>query len=93
MTRYKTQLRKKKSAYRSSRTKSAASVQRVSDQRGNTNRPRTDRSAKPKNNFDRYTALARAAADAGDAVQSENYYQHAEHYFRLMKQKEAPVTV
>ena len=30
-------------------------------------------------------ALARAAALTGDAVETENYYQHAEHYFRLMK--------
>jgi len=32
-------------------------------------------------------ALARAAAQAGDAVESENCYQHAEHYFRLMKDR------
>jgi len=30
-------------------------------------------------------ALARAAALTGDAIETENYYQHAEHYFRLMK--------
>jgi hypothetical protein len=29
--------------------------------------------------------LARAAARGGDVVETENYYQHAEHYFRLMK--------
>ena len=29
--------------------------------------------------------LARAAARSGDVVETENYYQHAEHYFRLMK--------
>jgi hypothetical protein len=33
--------------------------------------------------------LARAAAAAGDAVQSENYYQHADHYFRLMREETA----
>jgi hypothetical protein len=33
--------------------------------------------------------LARAAAASGDAVESENYYQHAEHYLRLMKEKTA----
>ena len=29
--------------------------------------------------------LARAAALTGDVVETENYYQHAEHYFRVMK--------
>ena len=33
----------------------------------------------------KYIALARAAALTGDAVETENYYQHAEHYFRVMK--------
>jgi hypothetical protein len=32
-------------------------------------------------------ALARAAALTGDAVETENYYQHAEHYFRMTKDR------
>jgi hypothetical protein len=28
--------------------------------------------------------LAEAAALAGDSIGAENYYQHAEHYFRVM---------
>jgi hypothetical protein len=35
--------------------------------------------------YERYMALARAAALADDRVEAENFYQHAEHYFRLMK--------
>jgi hypothetical protein len=34
--------------------------------------------------FERYVALAREATSAGDRVAAENYYQHAEHYFRIM---------
>jgi Domain of unknown function (DUF4167) len=34
--------------------------------------------------FERYVALAREAASSGDRVAAENYYQHAEHYFRVM---------
>jgi hypothetical protein len=34
----------------------------------------------------RYLALAQAAVSAGDAVEAENYYQHAEHYYRLMQE-------
>jgi hypothetical protein len=34
--------------------------------------------------FERYVALAREASSAGDRIAAENYYQHAEHYFRIM---------
>jgi len=34
--------------------------------------------------FERYIALAREAASAGDRNAAENFYQHAEHYFRIM---------
>ena len=37
--------------------------------------------------YERYMALARAAGLTGDATETENYYQHAEHYFRLMKEQ------
>jgi hypothetical protein len=35
--------------------------------------------------YDKYQALARDASSAGDRVKAENYLQHAEHYFRLMR--------
>jgi hypothetical protein len=34
--------------------------------------------------FERYVALAREAQAGGDRVAAENFYQHAEHYFRMM---------
>jgi Domain of unknown function (DUF4167) len=34
--------------------------------------------------YERYIALARAEALSGNAIGAENYYQHAEHYFRSM---------
>src|ERR1700756_4781507 len=34
--------------------------------------------------FERYVALAREAASAGDRIAAENLYQQAEHYFRVM---------
>jgi Domain of unknown function (DUF4167) len=37
--------------------------------------------------YEKYIVLARAAALTGDAVETENYYQHAEHYFRVMKER------
>jgi uncharacterized protein DUF4167 len=33
--------------------------------------------------FERYLALAREATGSGDRVAAENFYQHAEHYFRI----------
>src|SRR2546429_9493383 len=34
--------------------------------------------------FERYVAMAREAQASGDRVAAENFYQHAEHYFRVM---------
>src|SRR5271154_1294468 len=34
--------------------------------------------------FERYIALAREASSSGDRIAAENFYQHAEHYFRIM---------
>jgi hypothetical protein len=33
--------------------------------------------------FERYVALAREATASGDRIAAENFYQHAEHYFRI----------
>lgn len=35
--------------------------------------------------YDKYQQLARDAAGSGDRVLAENYLQHAEHYFRLIR--------
>jgi hypothetical protein len=34
--------------------------------------------------YERYLAIAQAQAQSGDVIGAENYYQHAEHYFRSM---------
>ena len=47
---------------------------------------RPDQSVNPKAQYARYVELARAAALTGDTVETENYYQHAEHYFRMMRE-------
>jgi hypothetical protein len=33
--------------------------------------------------FERYLTLAREAATSDDRIAAENFYQHAEHYFRI----------
>jgi hypothetical protein len=40
-------------------------------------------------NYERYLALARAEALSGDRIAAENYFQHAEHYLRLMHKDRA----
>ena len=36
----------------------------------------------------RYLALAREATVKGDPIETENCHQHAEHYFRVMRESE-----
>jgi hypothetical protein len=38
-----------------------------------------------KRNYQRYLILARAAKLAGDIIEMENCYQHADHFFRMMR--------
>jgi hypothetical protein len=53
------------------------------------NARRNNGSGNAHRNYERYVALARDAASRGDRVEAENWYQHAEHYFRVMRQREA----
>lgn len=39
-----------------------------------------------RSNYERYLSLARAEVLTGDRIAAENYFQHAEHYFRSMHQ-------
>ena len=45
-------------------------------------RPDLRGSQNAQRSYERYLALAQA--QAGDVIGAENYYQHAEHYFRSM---------
>ena len=38
-------------------------------------------------NYERYTTMAKDAARRGDIIEAENCYQHAEHYFRVMREQ------
>ena len=51
----------------------------------NAARPQPQNSQNAQRNYERYLALARAEAQIGNTVGAENYYQYAEHYFRLMR--------
>jgi hypothetical protein len=58
----------------------AARSQRISNVAG----PAQKGTQNAKRNYERYLELARAEALTGNTVGAENYYQHAEHYFRSM---------
>jgi hypothetical protein len=47
-------------------------------------RPQARNAQNAQRNYERYLALARTEALAGDRIVAENYFQHAEHYFRSM---------
>jgi hypothetical protein len=47
-------------------------------------RPDVRGSQNAQRNYERYLALAQAQAQSGNVIGAENYYQHAEHYFRSM---------
>jgi hypothetical protein len=50
-------------------------------------RPQARNTQNDQRNYERYLALARAEAVTGDRIVAENYFQHAEHYFRSMGEK------
>jgi hypothetical protein len=39
--------------------------------------------------LEKYLTMARDASSQGDRVSAENYYQHAEHYFRVINAQQA----
>ena len=45
------------------------------------------RAGDARTNYERYTTMAKDAARRGDVIEAENYYQHAEHYFRVMREQ------
>jgi hypothetical protein len=40
--------------------------------------------------LDRYLALGRDASSSGDPITAESFYQHAEHYYRLLHAADGP---
>jgi hypothetical protein len=55
-------------------------------QRGpsNSSRPNPQNSDSARANYERFLTLAQAEAQSGNVIGAENYYQYAEHYFRMM---------
>jgi hypothetical protein len=47
-------------------------------------RPRPKGPQNAQRNYEHYLGLARAESLTGDRITAENYFQHAEHYWRSM---------
>jgi hypothetical protein len=47
-------------------------------------RPQPKGTHNARSSYEQYLALAQGESRAGNTIAAENYYQHAEHYFRLM---------
>ena len=56
---------------------------------GTNQSPTKANTTQAKHKYERYLALANATSVTGDVVKAENYYQHAEHYFRVMREPAA----
>jgi hypothetical protein len=63
---------------------SSAYANRSNRGSSNSSRPEPQNSHNAQKNYERYLSLAQAEAVSGNAIGAENYYQHAEHYFRMM---------
>jgi hypothetical protein len=50
----------------------------------NADRPQPNGFGSAQRSYERYLALAQEEARSGNVVGAENYYQHAEHYYRSM---------
>ena len=50
-------------------------------------RQRENGAGNAQRNYERYIALAGEAARNGDTIEAENCYQHAEHYFRVLRER------
>jgi hypothetical protein len=59
-------------------------VDRSKRRSSNSSRPEPKSPHDAQRNYERYLALAQAEAQSGNSIGAENYYQHAEHYFRSM---------
>jgi hypothetical protein len=58
-------------------------------QNARTRQAQNGSAASAHRNYERYVALAREATLNGDHIEAENFYQHAEHYFRVMRERAA----
>jgi hypothetical protein len=59
-------------------------VSRPNRSKSNSTRAQLNGKQSAQRRYAQYLELARAEALTGDTVAAENYYQHAEHYFRTM---------
>jgi hypothetical protein len=77
------------SAEQSRRAASFAARSKRWTARSGSSEPKGSQNA--QRSYERYLALAGAASLTGDTVGAENFYQHAEHFFRSMSSDQLAV--
>jgi Domain of unknown function (DUF4167) len=77
------------SAEQSRRAVSFAALSKRWTPRAGRSEPKGSHNA--QRNYEQYLALAGAASLTGDTVGVENYYQHAEHFFKSMSSDQVAV--
>ena len=86
-----TRLSRSKDFRKSGRMNDATSAGKMKhpEKRSKQSAPRQLSSFALRSRYEHFISLARAAASEDDRVAMENWYQHAEHYFRAMKEPTA----
>ena len=73
---------------------SKRSQNRSSDRQRHTQRHSQNNDGKargnPQQSVEKYLTLARDAASSGDPISAENYYQYADHYYRMVMANRPP---
>ena len=67
-----------------------SSPSRIRNNSFSNNQPRNNfrQSLSAEKAFEKYTSLAKEAMSSGDKTLSENYFQHADHFTRILNEKE-----
>jgi hypothetical protein len=73
-----------RTSMRTPQPRPAAFAPRARRWTSNAARPEQKGAQNAQRSYERYLALAQTEAQNGNLVGAENYYQHAEHYFRSM---------
>ena len=70
------------------RPKRPQNAQRPPRQAGSRHGNPRQTAANARSRYESYITMARDAAARGDTIEAENLYQHAEHYFRVLREQQ-----
>lgn len=74
----------------SSKTSQSRPPTRRNEQSHGNNSNRRKQGGNPREMHQKYLLMAKEACTAGNHVEAELFYQHAEHYYRIVSERMAP---